>query len=235
VGNRLVPGSVNLVSTKPQHREVASGRFPPSVRLAICASAGVAAAAAAAVVGPWWLVPLTAWDVAAGSLFFWTWAGLWSFDGDATAAHATTESPSRVARELVLLIGSVMSLIAVGLVVVQAAQENGLDKGLLLGVAVISIVLGWATVHTVFTLRYAKLYYQGKASGVDWNASIRPDYFDFAYLALTIGMTFQVSDTDLTSKGMRRLALRHALLSYMFGSLIIASTINLMAGLGSGG
>ena len=63
------------------------------------------------------------------------------------------------------------------------------------------------------------------------NNDERPCFSDFAYLAFTIGMTYQVSDTDLTTKGFRRLALRHALLSYLFGTVIIAATINLVAGL----
>jgi uncharacterized membrane protein len=132
-----------------------------------------------------------------------------------------------------LLCGSVISLVAVGLVLVRASHETGLDRGLLVGVCVLSIVLAWSTVHTVYTLRYASLYYRGGETGdVDFNEASSPSYPDFAYLALTIGMTFQVSDTDLRSTAFRRLALRHALLSYMFGVLIIAATINLIAGLG---
>lgn len=114
----------------------------------------------------------------------------------------------------------------------RASSDAGLAKGLLVGLGVLSIVLGWSVVHTVYTLRYAKLYYDGDPSGVDFNEEELPCYADFAYLSLTIGMTFQVSDTNLTSKAMRRLALRHAILSYMFGALIIATTINLIAGLG---
>jgi uncharacterized membrane protein len=58
-----------------------------------------------------------------------------------------------------------------------------------------------------------------------------PDYADFAYLALTIGMTFQVSDTSLTAKRVRRVALHHALLSYLFGSVIVAIMVNSVGGL----
>ena len=147
--------------------------------------------------------------------------------------HATRESPSRVNTDLLLLGGSIISLAAVGLVLVRASREAGLEKGLLVATGVASIVLAWSVVHTVYTLRYAKLYYQGTDKGVDFNDDASPCYGDFAYLALTIGMTFQVSDTDLTTKAMRRLALRHALLSYAFGALIIATTINLIAGLGT--
>jgi len=86
-------------------------------------------------------------------------------------------------------------------------------------------------VHTVFTLRYARLYYNGTPGGIDFNESDDPDYGDFAYLAFTIGMTFQVSDTNLQSKPIRRMALRHAWISFPLGAIIIATSINLVAGL----
>jgi len=82
----------------------------------------------------------------------------------------------------------------------------------------------------VYTLRYADLYYQHEG-GLDFNQTEEPDYRDFAYLAFTIGMTYQVSDTNLRLKAVRRTALRHALLSYLFGAVIIAMTINIVASL----
>ena len=118
-----------------------------------------------------------------------------------------------------------------GLVLVRAGHSNGLSKALLIGISVASIVLAWSVVHTVYSLRYAKLYYEDREGGIDFNAAGAPCYIDFAYLALTIGMTFQVSDTNLKTTNIRRTALRHALLSYTFGTLIIATTINLVAGL----
>jgi uncharacterized membrane protein len=204
----------------------------PSYRLAVCIAIGITVGVIASVFGPWWLGPLAAWDAAAGSMLVWTWRLLWPLSPSATSSHATAESPGRANTDLMLIGGSVISLAAVGLVLVRATQEAGLDKGLLVAMSVASIVLAWATVHTVYTLRYAHLYYGSKDGGVDFNESTRPCYVDFAYLALTIGMTFQVSDTDLHTTAFRRLAIRHALLSYFFGALIIATTINLIAGLG---
>jgi uncharacterized membrane protein len=204
----------------------------PGWRLAACAMGGGVVAAVVAVVGPWWLIPLAAWDASSTTLLGWTWRSLWPMDASQTSGHATQENPSRGWADVILLTGSLISLAAVGLVLVRASHEGGLAKGLLVGLAVASIVLAWAVVHTVYTLRYAKLYYQGKPEGVDFHDASSPCYVDFAYLALTIGMTFQVSDTDLTSREIRRTALRHALLSYLYGALIIATTINLIAGLG---
>ena len=202
-------------------------------RVMFCAGAGVVAAIIVAFMGPWWLIPIAAWDVAAVSFLVSIWRVLWPLDARGTASHARREDPQRTTADLLLLGASLISLLAVGLVLTRASDQHGLDKALLVGVCVLSIILAWSIVHTVFTVRYARLYYGGGARhGVDFNQQELADYADFAYLALTIGMTFQVSDTDLQTKAIRRTALRHALLSYLFGALIVASTVNLIAGLG---
>jgi uncharacterized membrane protein len=95
----------------------------------------------------------------------------------------------------------------------------------------VSVVFSWLSVHTIFTLKYARLYYGDEVGGIEFNEEDGPDYVDFAYLAFTIGMTFQVSDTNLTAKPIRRTALRHALISYLFGAVIIAIVINIVASL----
>ncbi len=184
-----------------------------------------------AIVGPWWLIPLAGWDVAALSLVSWVWRSLWNLDAAHTAKQATRENPRRATADALLLSASVASLTAVGLVLVRSSHSNSLDKALLVGLSVVSIILAWSVVHTVYTLRYAKLYYEDTSGGVDFNTPGAPCYIDFAYLALTIGMTYQVSDTNLRTTNIRRTALRHAVLSYAFGTLIIATTINLIAGL----
>jgi uncharacterized membrane protein len=201
------------------------------VRVAVSAGAGALSALVVAILGPWWLIPLSGWDIAALVFVGWMWQSLWSLNAVDTAQQARRENPRRGAADALLLSASIASLIAVGLVLVRAGHSNGLSKALLVGVSVVSIVLAWSVVHTVYSLRYAKLYYEGTSGGIDFNADGAPCYIDFAYLALTIGMTFQVSDTNLKTTAIRRTALRHALLSYAFGTLIIATTINLVAGL----
>jgi len=93
-----------------------------------------------------------------------------------------------------------------------------------------SVALAWMPVHTVFLLRYARLFCTAPMGGIDFGGEA-PDYRDFADLALTIGMTFQVSDTDLTGKRVRRVALHYALLSYVFGTGIVAITVSSVAAL----
>ena len=99
-----------------------------------------------------------------------------------------------------------------------------------MGLALLSVSLSWIVVHTVYALRYAHLFYTGDG-GIDFPGTKAPGYGDFAYLSLTIGMTFQVSDTDVSSHDVRMTVLRHALLSYLFGFAVIALTINVVAGL----
>jgi uncharacterized membrane protein len=114
---------------------------------------------------------------------------------------------------------------------VKAGHESGFEKEVLLASGVASIVASWGVVHTVFGLRYAALYHRTPGGGIDFNSDEKPTYADFAYVAFTVGMTYQVSDTDLTARVIRHAALRHALLSFLFGTVIIATTINIAAGL----
>jgi uncharacterized membrane protein len=151
-------------------------------------------------------------------------------DGAATAKSAMIEDDSRAASDLVLIAASVVSLLGVGLALLKASSEMGTARGLVTAVAALSVVLSWGAVHTVFTLRYARKYY-AEGGGIDFNGDRPPDHRDFGYVAFTIGMTYQVSDTDLTSNSLRRTALRHALLSYLFGIVVVAITINVVAGL----
>jgi len=132
-----------------------------------------------------------------------------------------------------VLVIALASLVAVGFVLLRAGQSHGVGELVRVGLSLVSVILSWAMVHTVYTLRYALLYYDGTDGGVNFNEDTPPGYSDFAYLAFTIGMTFQVSDTSLQAKDMRKTALRHALLSYLFGVGILATAINLVASLSS--
>jgi uncharacterized membrane protein len=197
----------------------------------IGAAVGLVVAAVILAVAPWQMAPLVGWAAAALLWAGWTWNDVLRLDARETRAFALREEPHRATMDLVLITASLVSLVAVVLGVVKAGNETGAQKILLLAAGVASIILSWGVVHTVFTLRYAALYHRGSKRGIDFNGDDEPTYIDFAYLAFTIGMTYQVSDTDLTSKAIRHTALRHALLSYLFGTVIIATTINIAAGL----
>ena len=200
-------------------------------KLAVCSAAGIAAGAVAAVLGTGREAPLIGWDSLAVIFCIWVWASVLRMNAAATAAHAKVESPGRDSADLALLAAAVASLVAVGLVLFDAGNQNGATKYIQAALAVASVTVSWILVHTVFTLKYAHLYYSDPVGGIDFNEDEPPQYSDFAYLAFTIGMTFQVSDTNLQNKTIRRTALRHALISFPLGTVIIATSINLVAGL----
>jgi uncharacterized membrane protein len=200
-------------------------------RLATLFTAGLVVAVVAGLTVGWSSAPLIGWDAAALAFIVWVWLTIRRMDASATASHATREDPGRAFSDLIVLIAAVASLAVIGYLLTQAASAKGSERNLLAGFALLSIAVSWFTVHTVFTLRYARLYYVDEEGGVDFHQDAPPDYQDFAYMSFTLGMTFQVSDTDLQAPDIRHTALRHALLSYLFGAVILAGTVNLVAGL----
>ena len=184
-----------------------------------------------------WIVPveywlLIGWDVACLVYLTTVWMEIWPRSVPETARLAEYTDPTRAAADALALSAAVASLGAVAVVLVSAHRSPGPGEIVRIVFALVSIVLSWAVVHTLFTLRYAHLYYDGVDGGVDFNGD-QPRYSDLAYLSFTIGMTFQVSDTALQTNLIRRTALMHGLLSYLFGTGILAITINLVASLGS--
>jgi uncharacterized membrane protein len=112
--------------------------------------------------------------------------------------------PSSPVAELVVVAASIAALVAVGFALVRAGQTTGSTKALLIGLDAVSVVVSWLVVHTVYMLRYARNYYTEPAGGIGFNPQDLPAYLDFAYFSFTIGMTFQVSDTNITRNGFGR-------------------------------
>ena len=227
-------------SGSPEGGSVASpillGRVSARLRLAVMLTAGTVAGVVTGVLADWPYAALAGWDAAALVFSTWVWVVMTTMDAAATAAHARRENPGRTQSELIVLVAAVASLVAVGFVLVRAASAHGQAKDWLAGLGLGSVVLSWFAVHTLFALRYARLYYGGSPGGIDFNqTSPPPRYLDFAYVAFTIGMTFQVSDTELQTPAIRATALRQALLAYLFGAFILGGTINLLAGLAGHG
>jgi len=111
-------------------------------------------------------------------------------------------------------------------------------KTMYLIIAISGILLSWGMVHTTFCFHYAHMYYddarnnsEKHAAGLDFPSEEHPDYLDFAYFSFVIGMTFQVSDVEITAKKIRRVALLHGLISFLLNTFVVALTINLIAGL----
>ncbi|MCL1870270.1 MAG: DUF1345 domain-containing protein [Promicromonosporaceae bacterium] len=200
---------------------------PPGVKLGVAAVVGVVVgvvlqvdSVVAALLGGW---------AAAGLLFVvWMLLVVAPMGPEDTAAHALREEPARVLERLVVLIAAVASL--AGLVVVLA--QGGLRSNPLTAVTVLAaVVASWGSMHTIFALRYARLFYTDPQGGIDFHTEDPPSYTDFTYVAFTVGMSFAISDTDLRTTTMRRTAQVQALLAYLYGTVIVALLVNLVAGL----
>ena len=202
---------------------------PAHTHLLVAIAVGLVVGVVASVVGAAWpFAVLVGWMAGGATYLAWKWIAIWPMDAPTTARHAVREDPGRAVMDALVLVSAVASLAAVGLLLTSSGHDPDVRAALSVG----SVAVAWAAVHTTFATRYARLYYSGPDGGIDFNSDEPPAYTDFAYLAFTIGMTFQVSDTAIRAKAIRATALRHALLSFLFGTVIIATMINLLASLG---
>jgi uncharacterized membrane protein len=206
---------------------------PTRLRVTVAGAAGLVVAVAVGVAVGWQYAVAAGWTVAAAVFTGWTWGVIGRLDPAQTSAHATREDPARPLTDLLTLNACIASLGRVVYLLAAGASGGGAAEALVAALGIASVVGAWLVVHTVFTTRYALLYYSGEPGGIDFNQAEPPAYVDFAYLAFTMGMTYQVSDTDLQTRPIRAAALRHALLSYLLGAVVLATVINLVAGLGS--
>jgi len=205
---------------------------PALRRLLVAAAVGLSSGLALAAVLPWRLAVLGGWNATALTFLLSVAPIILGADGPRTQHIAVREDMNRDVARLLLLAASAASLVAVGFALGLARHESGAERVLLVSMAAGTIFISWTVVNTVFTLRYARLYYLGAGDGIDFGDPTRPpDYRDFAYVAFTIGMTYQVSDTMLHARGIRRTVLVHAALSYVFGVVIVAAGVNVVAGL----
>ncbi len=198
------------------------------VRLAVSAAVGVVAGVVVGALVDLSYGLLAGYLGAAGTYVAWTWVLIARMDERATAMHARRDDAGRTVTELVVILSALASLGAVALLLSSSGTGSRTLQALL---SVLSVGVSWASVHTIYTLRYGWLYYDGDAGGIDFNEDDPPSYLDFAYFAFNIGMSFQVSDTNISRKVIRATALRHALLSYLLGAVVVAATINLVSGL----
>ena len=133
--------------------------------------------------------------------------------------------------------GFLLSSAAVAIVALMAlAAELHTSKqtgGLQIALAVCSLVLAWLFMNTIFALHYAHEFYGDngeKQAGLDFPGNADPDYWDFVYFAFVIGMTFQVSDVEINSRTIRRVALVQSVIAFFFNVIVIALSVNIVAG-----
>lgn len=201
-------------------------------RLIVITIVGLTATGIATLLSPWQFAVLAGWDAAAIVFVAWVWISVGGFDPEETRTFATREDTNRVSSSLLLIGASLASLVGTGFDLVKASEAHDVGRVALTVIGLLTVALSWLIVHTVFALHYAHEYYTAPEGGIDFKTDDeRPDYQDFAYIAFTVGMTFQVSDTDVQARKIRRTVIRQALLAYLFGAVILAVVVNLIASL----
>lgn len=179
---------------------------------------------------------MIAWDVGALIFLGLTWKVILRSDANLTKARATSEDPGRYGVFLIAIGSSLVSLfVAVFVLHGKKDMVNPNFIGLLDTLAVVAVVLAWVMTHTAYALRYARLYYrpwnEATREGLKFPGDEPPDDMDFAYFSFVLGMAFQVSDVSITCKHIRRTVLWHSLQSFLYNTVILALSLNLLFGL----
>lgn len=223
-GNRYTRG------VRRRSRPITSTRLRLPVALAAGALSGTVVAQFSLPFGV-----LSGWVTGAVVIDVWLWATIWHLDAAGTRSHVKEEDPGRRLAGVVSVVCSLASLGAIGYLLLNRAPTTRMVV-MQAVLCVVSVAVAWFTVHTMFTLRYAHLYYSEPEGGIEFHQREPPQYSDFAYVSFTVGMSYAISDTDVGKGDIRRMALVQALISYLLGAVVIGATINLLVSLpGSGG
>jgi uncharacterized membrane protein len=197
-------------------------------------TAGVIVAVALLPFVTWPMTLVAGWDAAALTVLLTIWPVIIRADSSLAPQLAAREDETEDSTRALLVGASVASLLGAGYTLHLAGQQSGASRVLLIGAAVLTVVLSWTVINSAYTLRYADQHFRSKPGGIEFgteDGQQHPSYRDFAYVAFTIGMCYQVSDTTLRDPLIRRTAFAHALLSYVFGVVIVAGSVNLISGL----
>jgi len=215
----------------PSHTLVRRWYHDPRWRLAAAAILGIATFFIAHTFPLWDFInsALLAWAVTAMAYCLATTFAIGSMNPEETAAHSLHEAPKGFALHVLLLGAAFAALVGVAVLLLRP-NSNPVQSAI---VTLLTVASSWTVVQVIYILRYAREYYLREKKGIEFNMEGEPQYSDFAYIAYTIGMTFQTSDTGFNNSQMRRIALGHALLTYIFGTIFLASIINVLASLGS--
>lgn len=181
---------------------------------------------------------MISWDTFSLCLIIMSWITFFVTTSQQIRTQAKVQDSSRSLIFGIILISTFASFLAVLLLIVT--KKNGVSESLHLPFAIGGMLFSWFLIHTIFTLRYAHIYYgdhetkpDTHAGGLEFPNDSKPDYLDFAYFSFVLGMTFQVSDVQVTSKRLRRLVMLHGLLAFGYNTIMIALTINVIAGFGN--
>jgi uncharacterized membrane protein len=227
---RYLPGVKTDVASRPWLPRL--GHLPASLRLVLGAVVGASA---------WALSPthygllvrlIIGWDAFGITTLVLIWAAIYTADADRIRAVAASEDLSRLLSFVFVLVAAAASLLAV---VVLLGASHGLPPATMarhIALSGVAVAASWLLVHTVFTLRYAHLYYDARPDGSDVGGldfpggEKEPNYLDIAYFAFVVGMTAQTADVSISGRPQRRLALLHGLISFVFNTALVALVIN---------
>ncbi|MFB8416700.1 DUF1345 domain-containing protein [Streptomyces albidoflavus] len=159
------------------------------------------------------------------------WTVLWRMDAPATHHNARRENFRPLVEELAVVATALCGLVGIVILLLIGNTARGHAAA---ATALGGVFMAWAAVHLMYATRYGYLYYLGKQGGIDFNQERPPTYRDFLYFSYNLGMTYQVSDTNVSDPTIRSVVLRHCLLSYVFGTGILATAINLVIGIVGG-
>lgn len=207
---------------------------PRSVRMRLILATAVGLVAWLVV--PWRISATTrvllGWDVAGLVLTGFTFLIILRSDSSETSRRAAAYDPGRRVVWVIVLAASTFSLVAAAVVLRQGHAGSPFERSVHVALCVAAVAISWLVTHSAFTLRYAHLFYGDgeRAGGIELPGGEPPDDLDFAYFAFTIAMTFQVSDATISSRRIRHQALGHALLSFLYNTVILALALNLIVG-----
>ncbi|MCT4354000.1 DUF1345 domain-containing protein [Streptomyces sp. Je 1-79] len=159
------------------------------------------------------------------------WVVLWPMDADTTRRDARREDFRPLTDEIIIVAVALCGLGSTVVILLRGASDTGHAAA---ATGLSGVFMAWAALHLMYATRYAYLYCATSKGGIDFNSDEPPAYRDFLYFSYNLGMTYQVSDTDVSSARIRAVVLRHSLLSYVFGTSILATAVNLVVGLVTG-
>ena len=184
----------------------------------------------------WQFRGLLGWSLGVGVYLALAWWLCERFDARRTRERAQAQDEPSVVLFLLMLLATLACVAAIVVMMQQGKDLSGFARTLHIAVSVVALIASWLFIQTIFAFRYAHRYYQEEmlnepdGPGLKFPGGLDPDYFDFLYYAHVVGMTSQVSDVQVTSREMRRLTLVHSVLSFGFNMLVLALSINVVAG-----
>lgn len=184
----------------------------------------------------WPLRGLLGWSVGVAVYLALAWWLCETFDAKRTRQRAQAQDEPNVVLLLLMLLATMACVAAIMVLMPQSRDLSGTERTLHVALSVVALIASWLFIQTMFAFHYAHRYYHEEkrnepdGPGLQFPGGLDPDYFDFLYYAHVVGMTSQVSDVQVTSREMRRLTLVHGVLSFAFNMLILALSINVVAG-----